>query len=214
MGDDLGFYPRFKKIIAVGGVPTYFVGGNHDLDLDAGNDADSFDTFRREWGPEYYSFDIGEVHFIGLDNVRYPCNGIDPHPFCAADKKSTYNGVITGRQLEWLANDLAHVPKDKLIVMTAHIPFVSYTDNTQTKHQTDNLDALYEVLGDRKVLGLSGHTHTTENIEPGEHFEGWAEHTGTGPAKFHQIITGAVSGCARRAPRHPAPWRAARLLPA
>jgi hypothetical protein len=27
----------------------------------------------REIGPEYYSYDVGDVHFVGLDNVRYPC---------------------------------------------------------------------------------------------------------------------------------------------
>ncbi|MEL6294029.1 MAG: calcineurin-like phosphoesterase family protein [Pseudomonadota bacterium] len=194
MGDDLSLYPRFKSIIAVGQTPQYFVGGNHDIDFDAEEDKDSFDTFRREWGPEYYSFDIGNVHFVGLDNVRYPCNGVDPHPFCATDAKHTYNGVITGRQLEWLRNDLANVPEDKLIVMAAHIPFQTFTDNTAAKHQTDNLDELVAVLGDRKVLGLSGHTHTTENIEPGEHFEGWAENTNVGPAPFHQIVTGGLSG--------------------
>ena len=194
MGDDLSLYPRFKEIIAVGGVPQYFVGGNHDIDFDAETDADSFDTFRREWGPEYYSFDIGNVHFVGLDNVRYPCNGVDPHPFCSADKSHTYNGVISQRQLDWLANDLALVPEDKLIVLTAHIPFVTFTDNTAAKHQTDNLNALYDIIGDRPALGLSGHTHTTENIEAGEHFEGWADNTGTGPAKFHQIVTGGLSG--------------------
>ena len=194
MGDDLSLYKRFQRIIAVGGVPQYFVGGNHDLDFDAPSDQHSFDTFRREWGPEYYSFDIGKVHFVSIDNVRYPCNGVDLHPFCAEDAKPTYNGVISGRQLEWLKNDLANVPEDRLIVISAHIPFVTFTDNTAAKHQTDNLDALYEVIGDRKALGLSGHTHTTENIEPGEHFEGWAENTQTGPTKFHQIVTGALSG--------------------
>ncbi|MBX2885584.1 MAG: calcineurin-like phosphoesterase family protein [Granulosicoccus sp.] len=194
MGDDLSLYPRFKEIIAVGGVPQYFVGGNHDLDFDAEHDDHSFDTFRREWGPEYYSFDIGNVHFVGLDNVRYPCNGVDPHPFCAEDKSHTYNGVLSKRQLTWLKNDLEHVPQDKLIVLVAHIPFVTFTDNDAAKHQTDNLNELYEVIGDRPALGLTGHTHTTENIEPGENFEGWQEHTGTGPVKFHQIVTGALSG--------------------
>ncbi|MEM9059721.1 MAG: calcineurin-like phosphoesterase family protein [Pseudomonadota bacterium] len=194
MGDDLSLYARFQRIIAVGGVPQYFVGGNHDLDFDAPSDAHSFDTFRREWGPEYYSFDAGDVHFVGLDNVRYPCNGVDDHPFCAEDARPSYNGVISGRQLEWLKNDLALVPEDKLIVLTAHIPFVTFTDNTAAKHQTDNLHDLYHIIGDRPALGLSGHTHTTENIEPGENFAGWAENTGTGPAAFHQIVTGALSG--------------------
>jgi len=194
MGDDLSLYPRFKNIIAVGKTPQYYVGGNHDVDFDAEDDQDSFDTFRREWGPEYYSFDIGNVHFVGLDNVRYPCNGVDPHAFCSTDGRHTYNGVITGRQLEWLANDLALVPEDKLIVITAHIPFQTFTDNTAAKHQTDNLAELVALLGDRKVLGLAGHTHTTENIEEGEHFEGWEENTGVGPAPFHQIVVGGLSG--------------------
>lgn len=194
VGDDLSLLPRFKQIVSVGQVPVYFVGGNHDIDFDAKHDKDSFDTFRREWGPEYYSFEIGDVHFVGLDNVRYPCNGVDPHPFCSVDKRSTYNGVISGRQLQWLRNDLAHVPEDKLIVLIAHIPFVSFTDPDSAKHQTDNLHELYDILGDRPALGLTGHTHTTENIEPGEHYKGWKKATGTGPAHFHQIIAGAVSG--------------------
>ena len=194
MGDDLSLFGRFKRIVAAGGVPQYYVGGNHDLDFDAADDTHSFDTFRREWGPEYYSFDIGQVHFVVLDNVRYPCNGVDDHAFCDPGRRPTYNGVIHQRQLTWLRNDLAHVPKEKLLVISAHIPFVTYTDATAQKHQVDNLDELYAIVGDRPALGLSGHTHTTEQIVPGEHFHGWREHTGTGPARFHQIVTGAVSG--------------------
>ena len=194
MGDDLSLYGRFKEIVAVGRVPQYYVAGNHDLDFDAEDDAHSFDTFRREWGPEYYSFDIGEVHFVVLDDVRYPCNGVDDHAFCDLSAKPTYNGVIHERQLEWLRNDLAHVPENKLLVVNAHIPFVSYTDASARKHQVDNLAELYAIIGERPALGLSGHTHTVEQILPGEHFDGWREATGTGPAPFHQIVTGGVSG--------------------
>ncbi|MEM9222029.1 MAG: calcineurin-like phosphoesterase family protein [Pseudomonadota bacterium] len=194
MGDDLSLYPRFKEIVAVGKTPQYFVGGNHDLDFDAKVDADSFDTFRREWGPEYYSFDVGNVHIIVLDNVRYPCNGIDPHPFCAADEDPTYNGVISNRQLEWLTNDLAHVPPDKLLLINAHIPFQTFSSADEQKHQTDNFDALVTIVGNRPALGLSGHTHTTENNVPGVVYKGWMPNTGVGPAPFHQIVTGGVSG--------------------
>jgi len=194
MGDDLSLFGRFKRVIARGRIPQYYVAGNHDLDFDAGSDAHSFDTFRREWGPEYYSFDIGKVHFVVLDDVRYPCNGVDDHPFCAPDAPPTYNGVIHDRQLTWLRNDLARVPSDRLIVLNTHIPFVSYSDATSRKHQIDNLAALHAIIGDRPALGLSGHTHTTEQILPGEHFAGWRKATGTGPAPFHQIVTGAVSG--------------------
>ncbi|MEJ6395445.1 calcineurin-like phosphoesterase family protein [Gymnodinialimonas sp. 2305UL16-5] len=194
MGDDLSLYPRFQEIIAIGQTPQYYVAGNHDLDFDAETDADSFDTFRQAWGPEYYSFDIGNVHFVVLDNVRYPCNGVDDHPFCDPSESPTYNGIITDRQLVWLENDLAHVPEDRLIVISAHIPFQTFTDNDAAKHQTDNFDALVAILGDRPVLGLSGHTHTTENILTGEYYEGWEENTGVGEAPFHQIVTGALSG--------------------
>ncbi|MEM9798086.1 MAG: calcineurin-like phosphoesterase family protein [Pseudomonadota bacterium] len=194
MGDDLSLYPRLKRIVAIGGVPQYFVAGNHDVDFDAETDQDSFDTFRREWGPEYYSFDIGDVHFVVLDNVRYPCNGVDDHPFCAPGTEPTYNAVISDRQMTWLAADLAQVPEDKLIVLNAHIPFQTFTDNTSPKGQTDNFAALVALLGDRPVLGLSGHTHTTENLRPGTSYEGWEEHTGLAAAPFHQIVTGAVSG--------------------
>ncbi|MEM6762396.1 MAG: calcineurin-like phosphoesterase family protein [Pseudomonadota bacterium] len=194
MGDDLSLFDRFKDIIAVGRTPQYFVGGNHDIDFDATSDADSFDTFRREFGPEYYSFDIGNVHVVVLDNVRYPCNGIDDHAFCSANAAPTYNGVIANRQLEWLRNDLEYVPADKLILLNAHIPFQSFSVAGEAKHQTDNFDALVEIIGDRPALGLSGHTHTTENILTGESYAGWMPNTGVGPAPFRQIVTGGVSG--------------------
>lgn len=193
MGDDLDLYPRFQEIVSVGGVPQYFIAGNHDFDFDASEDAYSFDTFRREWGPEYYSFDIGQVHFVVLDNVRYPCNGVDPHDFCDPSASTTYNAVLNDQQLSWLANNLAQVPEDKLIVVSAHIPLVTFTDADEQKHQTDNLPALYDILGDRRVLSLAGHTHTTEQILPGESFEGWQEHAGIEAAGFHKIIAGAVS---------------------
>ncbi len=194
LGDDLTLFPRFKRIVAAGGVPQYFVPGNHDLDFDAPLDQHSFDTFRREWGPEYYSFDIGAVHFVVLDNVRYPCNGVDPHAFCAPGSAPTYNGIVHARQLAWLARDLAVVPEDRLIVLMAHISFQSFVNAGRAKHQTDNLHRLVEILGDRPVLGLSGHTHTTENLQTGEAFAGWAAHTGVPEAPFPQIVAGAVSG--------------------
>ncbi|MEO1292161.1 MAG: calcineurin-like phosphoesterase family protein [Pseudomonadota bacterium] len=198
MGDDLSLYDRFKDIIAVGGVPQYFVGGNHDLDFDAESDQHSFDTFRAEWGPEYYSFDIGNVHFVVLDNVRYPCSANEAdaakHAFCNPAESPTYNGVISDRQLTWLAADLANVPEDKLIVLNAHIPFQTFTDNTAGKHQTDNFSDLAAIIGDRPALGLSGHTHTTEQLLPGVSYDGWEENTGLAASPFHQIVTGGLSG--------------------
>lgn len=192
-GDDLGLYPRFKGIMSTAELPQYYVPGNHDLDFDAETDASSFDTFKREWGPAYYSFDIGQVHFVTLDNVQYPCENYDgEHDFC--DNRADYNGVITDEQLQWLENDLAHVPKDKLVVLSMHVPLVSFVDSQSNKHQTDNAAALYDLVADRPALSLSGHTHTLEHFEPGEGDRSDIPGLDIPPTPFPQIITGAGAG--------------------
>jgi hypothetical protein len=210
LGDDLSLFPRFKQAVSAAGIPQYYVPGNHDLDFDAPSDAHSFDTFQREWGPAYYSFDLGNVHFVVLDDVRYPCtpnpDNLDGrHNFCNNPQASpTYNGVITPRQMAWLRNDLAHVPPDKLIVLNMHIPIQTYIDSNATQHQVDNALELYDLLGYgpsghpiRPALALSGHTHTVEQLRPGEVFAGWTTALGErapGAIPFPQIVTGAACG--------------------
>jgi hypothetical protein len=193
IGDDLGLYPRFKQILSVANAPQYFVPGNHDMDFDAPTDKNSLDTFKREWGPAYYSFDIGDVHFVTLDNVQYPCENYDGnHEFC--DTSATYNGVVNEQQMEWLANDLALVPKHKLIVLNMHIPIISFVDSESNKHQTDNAGDLYRLLEGRPALALSGHTHTLEHFEPGEGARPDVSGLDIPATPFPQIISGAGCG--------------------
>lgn len=199
LGDDLGLYPRMKEILQPTNVPVYWVPGNHDLDFDAPSDAHSFDTFRREWGPSYYSFDQGKVHFVVLDDVRYPCTAEDNadgrHAFCERPNPA-YTGKLTPEHLEWLKNDLAATPRDKLIVLNMHIPLISYIDNTSSQHQVANTREIYALLEGRPSLALSGHTHTLEQIRPGELFAGWqtAFTQPLGPSPIPQIVTGATCG--------------------
>ncbi|MEM9233483.1 MAG: calcineurin-like phosphoesterase C-terminal domain-containing protein, partial [Pseudomonadota bacterium] len=75
-----------------------------------------------------------------------------------------------------------------------HIPFVSYVDQNQQPHQTDNVTDLYALVGDRKALSLSGHTHTVENLAPGDVFDGWERQVGVSSLPFRHLVTGAVSG--------------------
>ena len=193
MGDDLGLYPRFKEILSVANAPQYYVPGNHDMDYDAPTDANSLDTFKREWGPTYYSFDIGDVHFVTIDNVQYPCENYDgEHGFC--DNDATYNGVVNQQQMEWLKNDLAHVSKNKLIVLNMHIPIISFVDGASNKQQTDNAGDIYRLLEGRPALALSGHTHTLEHFEPGEGARPGIPGLDIPATPFPQIITGAGCG--------------------
>ena len=179
VGDDLSLYPRFLEVMKDMDMPIYLVPGNHDLNFDALDDDHSFDTFKREYGPTYYSFDYGKVHFVVLDSVNYP----------SPTYPGSYHGEIDKKQMKWLANDLAHVPMNRLIVLNMHIPVVSYCDRTAEKHQVLNREDLYDLLKDRKVVSLGGHTHTLEHFMPGEIEEGWGQ-----PTPIHQIIVGAACG--------------------
>lgn len=198
VGDDLGLLDRLLEIGSAAGTPQYLTHGNHDFDFDATSDADSADSWRRIYGPEYFAFEIGQVLFVVLDNVVYPCGPDDlvipGREFCAEGQNATYNGRVTDTQMTWLENLLAVTPQDKLVVLSHHIPFISFVDATSTKHQTDNLARIHQLLEGRPALSLSGHTHTTENHAPGQSFAGWAEAVNIGPLPFRHIIAGAASG--------------------
>lgn len=198
VGDDLGLLDRILKVGAAAGAPQWLVQGNHDIDLDSKSDAHSSDTWRRVYGPNYYAFEVGDALFIALDNVVFPCGEEDMQlpgrEFCGDPENPTYNGRVPDAQMLWLENLIALTPTDKLIVFAHHIPFVSFVDPSSTKHQTDNLPAIFKLVEGRPALSLSGHTHTTENHAPGQFFKGWQEAVGVTNLPFRHIIAGAASG--------------------
>ncbi|MEO1552765.1 MAG: calcineurin-like phosphoesterase C-terminal domain-containing protein, partial [Pseudomonadota bacterium] len=194
----IGLIPRFSEVMGVIGAPQLWVHGNHDYDFDADFDENSADSWRRLWGPEYYAFEMGNVTFIVLDNVVYPCSAADNvggnRDFCVSDDRKRYNGRISQEQMEFVANLLAVTPEDRTLVFAHHIPFVSFVDHDAQPHQTDNVTELYSLIGDRNALSLSGHTHTVENMAPGDVFEGWEREVDVRALPFRHLITGAVSG--------------------
>jgi hypothetical protein len=66
-----------------------------------------------------------------------------------------YKGSITQQQLDWLKKDLSFVSKEKLIVLSLHIPVHNSVDNRQ---------ALYDILEGYQVHIMSGHTHNNRNV--------------------------------------------------
>jgi hypothetical protein len=195
-GDDLGLYPRIKEVMSLADIPSRRP-GNHDIDFDAEDDEHSFDTYKREIGPEYYSYDVGDTHFVGLDNVKYPCTSQDnadgDHEFCNDPANHpTYTGVIGEQQLTWLANDLAHVSKDKLIVIGTHIPLVSFLDQNFVKHQTDDVRRLYALLAGARRVGLRSHAGRGEP-RPGDSYAGWKRYLAWTRA-VPPLTVGAASG--------------------
>lgn len=141
--DTPNLYPSYNAAVEQCGLPFFQVLGNHDMDYSKGGDETSDDTFKKNYGPAYYSFNRGQVHYIVLDDVWY------------LGREREYKGLISEQQLSWLQKDLAFVPKDKLIVLCLHIPVHNAVENNK---------ALYQVLEPYKVHIMSGHTHYNNNI--------------------------------------------------
>ena len=80
--DDLSLFSGYEQAVRQMGLPFVQVVGNHDLNFDAPADPGSTATFRRRFGPEYYSFDRGAVHYVVLDGVSQadvPVRGAGEH---------------------------------------------------------------------------------------------------------------------------------------
>lgn len=148
--DELKLFDDYSKAVAAMGIPFFQCLGNHDMDYNHGGDENSDDTFQETFGPTYYSFNRGQVHYVVMDNVRY------------LGKDREYDGFFQQHQLDWLQKDLSFVPKDKLIVLCVHIPVHKGTKNN---------DVFYALLQDRDVHIMSGHTHYHKNVIQGKIFE-------------------------------------------
>jgi hypothetical protein len=198
VGDDLGLLERMMAVGGLVGVPQWFVFGNHDLDFDAKTPQDRADTWRAKVMPDYYAFEIGDVLFVALNNIVYPC-GLDDAQLLGDDRcgqadRPSYNARVESRQVQWLSSLLAHTEPSKRVVLMHHAPLVSFVDADNRVHQTNNAGELHALLADRPALSLSGHTHSLENHDPGQFFKGWRANTGVGALPFRHIVAGAASG--------------------
>ncbi|WP_218940433.1 calcineurin-like phosphoesterase family protein [Streptomyces sp. Ru87] len=200
VGDDLSLYPDVKQLTKQLNGPVRFLPGNHDLDYDAETAEHSFDTFREQLAPAYYSYDAGDTHVVALNTVRHPCtpdvdNADGKHPNCDDPENSpSYNGRLGEQQLKWLEEDLAEVPSDKLVVVASHIPLLTFADEGSPRHQLDELLEVHKLLEGRKAVAVAGHTHTVENMKTGDLFKGWREIFGIDGLPFPHIVAGAISG--------------------
>lgn len=146
--------------------PIFYTIGNHDNSPYIPDDWLSSAIFRENIAPDYYSFNIGEVHYVVLDNVVY--NNIGATETTMGDR--TYERRLTDAQFEWLARDLARVPHDTPLVVCAHVPFYSdpvIIDGTQVSHRNMlGMDRLEDILAPYADVTLfSGHYHRNYTAE-------------------------------------------------
>ena len=159
MYDHLELLPDYERAVQAMGIPFFQVVGNHDIDREALTTEASTATFERHFGPAWYSFDVGEVHYVVLDDVLW--------------YGGRYAGYLTDTQLRWLAADLAGLEPGRTVVVALHIPLAS-TYETRMGDQSDadqdrvnNREALLRLLEPYQAYVFSGHTHESEVVEHG-----------------------------------------------
>jgi hypothetical protein len=160
MFDDLTLYPEYERVATRTGIPFFQVVGNHDMNYSARTDEASTETWERHFGPSWYSFNRGEVHYVVLDDVFWHGDG--------------YIGYIPARQLAWLEQDLAQVAPGSTVVVSLHIPAASTrpertnSGNGRITERVTNREGLYRLLEPFTAHIMSGHTHENEHIFSGK----------------------------------------------
>lgn len=171
MFDNLDLLESHNGAIALLGIPWYNVLGNHDLNMEAAHDHLSDETFERVFGPPYYSFDYGPVHFLVLDDVEWISETAEPK----------YQGGLSDAQLAFIERDLSLIPEDQLVVLMMHIPINII--------QTDARQRLYRLIEPRPFcMSIAGHEHFHEHRFLRAK-DGWR-----GAKPHHHVVNVTVSG--------------------
>ena len=143
-------------------VPFFHTMGNHDNEMEEAGDLPKALTYINTIAPTYYSFNLGQVHFIVLDDMDF--TGVE----AGQENRSKYKKNFTEDQLNWLRADLSYVDKDKLIVVTAHEP-MAVPDGLNWKEELDGADAdkteFLSIFNGYNVEMITGHTHSIFNRE-------------------------------------------------
>ena len=156
-----GFAEYLADAAAIKGLPIFHTIGNHDHSMYFPGDVETVAEYKQKVAPTYYSFNIGKVHYVVLDNIE--CTNSTP----ATDRtdgayKRTYNCALVDEAIEWLKKDLALVPKSTPLVFTMHAPLYSATGGYSLSPA-----AQFEqiVSGYDQVQVFTGHTHRMYNID-------------------------------------------------
>ncbi len=180
--------------------PVYSIPGNHELFgierhsslVNSTHPLYGKEMYRHYLGPDYYSFNYGGIHFVGINSVDY--------------NDLWYYGFVDSLQLTWLKKDISIINKSTPVVTFNHIPFYSgglsmwtYRDEEPGstlisangektfRHIVSNADAVMSILKNNShTLALAGHYHASQQFT----IEGVGQ-----PTRFHQ--TAAIIGASQ-----------------
>lgn len=134
-------------------LPVFHTIGNHDHEMGLDGDFNTSVAFRKVLGPNYYSFNVGGVHYIVLDDIN--CHN-------TSGGERSFTDDITSEQLSWLRKDLAYVNHSTPVVVTVHAPLYY---NSGSFSVNNGWDAVKCFSGFDNVHFVSGHTHILYNVD-------------------------------------------------
>lgn len=190
---------KFRESLNNADYPTavYSCMGNHDNDgkTQPGEDADFNASlpYQKAFGPRYYSQNIGDVHYIFLDNIHYKNDPAPEETYTGIKNKRNYTEDFTPEQLAWLRKDLANVSYDTPIIVAMHGPMFRWkkfdikknwsalTDDIMIRTDNESTRELLDIFKPYKnVHSVSGHSHKQNLIRLPKEIQNFTEHNISG----------------------------------
>ena len=142
-------------------MPVFQTFGNHDYtyifrnsSIKAATSGSNFNikvqrAFEEVFGPINYSWERGDAHIISMRNMQW----------VEGDDAAAFDRAFTAEQYAWLQQDLANVPKDKLIIFCVHMPM--FNAATIEDDKADLVRNLLKTFNNVRIL--AGHKHYMRN---------------------------------------------------
>ena len=155
------YFPQYLNTInsQIKNLQIFHTMGNHDNDFQTRSDYDAAVKYVDQICPTYYSFNIGKVHYVVMDDID--CSSYD------GTESRNYVKSLSAEQLDWLAKDLSHVAKTTPVVVAMHAQvFYPTTSGFKIDHDQVNTLRLFDILDGYTVRFVTGHTHNLFNVTP------------------------------------------------
>lgn len=155
------YFPQYLNTVnsQIKNLQIFHTMGNHDNDFQTRSDYDAAVKYVDQICPTYYSFNIGKVHYVVMDDID-----------CSSYNGSTsrnYVKSLSAEQLDWLAKDLSYVAKTTPVVVAMHAQvFYPTTSGFKIDHDPVNTLRLFDILDGYTVRFVTGHTHKLFNVTP------------------------------------------------
>lgn len=162
-----GFAEYLQDINNIKGLTIWQTVGNHDHSIYYPGDFDTVREFKSLIAPTYYSFNIGQVHCIVMDDI-------DCTKQQTAEKdskgnacyKHEYDNRLVSEIVAWLAKDLQYVDKGTPLLIAMHAQLHGDDGNRHYWYDQSSYTELMALLKTYDQVQLfTGHSHVMYNVD-------------------------------------------------